>query len=302
MTSDKSIKTSALVVGSNGLIGSALLSKLSASGFAAVGTTRRVPAASGTIPLDLSVTPVSWTIPAGISVAYLCAGVTKLDDCRKDPASSARINVDALGTLAERLAAQGTFVVFLSTSQVFSGTESHPSAETSPTPSTEYGRQKAAAEARVLRLGKRAAVVRITKVSETLAPLFTRWEEALRRGEEIRPFSDMSAAPVPLSHVLDVLIRVGEGRLSGITQVSADRDLSYADMAELVAQRVAASAALVRPVRARDSGLDLEAVPAHTALDTSRLRGLGFLVPDPAAGIRAFLELFSKASGPPVQR
>lgn len=289
MTSSENEKPSALVVGSNGLIGAALLAKLSASGFAATGTTRRVPAASGTLPLDLGAAPASWTVPAGIQIAFLCAGVTKIDDCRKDPSSSARINVDALGTLAEKLAAQGAFVVFLSSSQVFSGTESLPSAETPLSPATEYGRQKAAAEARILRLGQRAAVVRITKVSETLAPLFSRWEKALRRGEEIHPFSDMSAAPVPLSLVLEALIRVGEGRLPGVTQVSADRDLSYADMAELVAQRIKADAALVRPVRARDSGLDLEAVPVHTALDTSRLRGLGLQAPDPSAGIGALV-------------
>lgn len=279
--------SNALVVGSNGLIGAALLAKLSASGYAATGTTRRVPAASGMIPLDLGTAPASWTIPAGIQIAFLCAGITRIDDCRKDPSSSAHINVDALGTLAEKLAAQGTFVVFLSTSQVFSGTEILPSAETPLSPATEYGRQKAAAEARILRLGTRAAVVRITKVSETLVPLFSRWEEALRRGEEIHPFSDMSAAPVPLSLVLDALIRVGEGRLSGVTQVSANRDISYADMAGLVAQCVNAGAELVRPVRARDSGLDLEAVPEHTALDTSRLRGLGLQAPDPTTGIGA---------------
>lgn len=287
MTSSEYEKQSALVVGSNGLIGAALLARLSASGFAAIGTTRRVSAASGAIHLDLGAAPASWTIPAGISTAYLCAGVTKIAECRIDPSSSARINVDALGTLAEKLAAQGAFVVFLSTSQVFSGTESLPSAETPLSPATEYGRQKAAAEARILRLGTRAAVVRITKVSETLAPLFSRWEDALRRGKEIHPFSDMSAAPVPLSLVLDALIRVGEGRLSGVTQISANRDISYAAMAELVAQRVKADAALVRPVRARDSGLDLETVPAHTALDTSRLRELGLKAPDPAAGIGA---------------
>lgn len=292
----------ALVVGSNGLIGAALLAKLSASGFAAIGTTRRVPAVNGTIPLDLSAPPPSWKLPAGIQIAFLCAGVTKIDDCRRDPASSARINVDALGTLAEKLAAQGTFVVFLSTSQVFSGTTSLPAAEMALTPTTEYGRQKAAAEARISRLGARAAVIRITKVAETLAPLFSRWEEILRRGEEIHPFSDMSAAPIPLSLVLDVLIRVGEGRLSGVTQISADRDLSYADMAALVAQRVKAAAALVRPVRALESGLDLEAVPAHTALDTSRMRALGLQAPDPTAGIKYFLESVMKDSGAPARR
>lgn len=291
----------ALVVGSNGLIGAALLAKLSASGFAATGTTRRVPAASGTIYIDLNAAPASWTIPAGVSIAYLCAGVTKLDDCRKDPSSSARVNVDALGNLAEKLAAQGAFVIFLSTSQVFSGTESFPSAETPLTPATEYGRQKAAAEARILRLGARAAVVRITKITETLASLFSRWEEALRRGEEIHPFSDMSAAPAPLSLVVDALVRVGEGRLSGVMQVSADRDLSYAEMAGLVAQRVKAGTALVRPVRARDSGLDLESIPAHTALDTSRLRSLGLQVPDPAAEIKAYLETLMKEPDAPVR-
>lgn len=174
-------------------------------------------------------------------------------------------------------------MVFLSTSQVFSGTVARCAPDASPDPISEYGRQKAAAERRVLSLGERGAVVRLTKVAETLLPLFSRWEAALRRGQEVRPFSDMTAAPVPLSFVVEALTRLADRRLSGITQVSAGRDLSYADMARLVAAHAGADSALIHPILAKESGLDPETIPTHAALDSTRLRRELDLVPPDAA-------------------
>ncbi|HAZ07874.1 MAG TPA: hypothetical protein DCZ01_04965 [Elusimicrobia bacterium] len=286
----------ALVVGADGLIGNALLAKLAAAGSPVVGTTRRNPAGCRVVRLDLSEPPASWRLPPSVSTAFLCAGLTKTDDCRKNPVSSSRINVDAVGSLAGRLADHGAFVVFLSSSQVFSGAVARCAQDAPPDPISEYGRQKAATERRVLSLGKRGAAVRLTKVAETLLPLFSRWEAALRHGQEIRPFSDMTAAPVPLSLVVEALTRLADRRLAGITQVSADRDLSYADMARLVAVHAGADPALIHPILAKESGLDLEAIANRTALDTTRLRReLGLIPPDAAACIAATLASGSAA-------
>lgn len=181
-------------------------------------------------------------------------------------------------------------MVFLSTSQVFSGTVARCAPDAPPDPISEYGRQKAAAEKLVLSLGERGAVVRLTKVAETLLPLFSRWEAAFQRDQEVRPFSDMTAAPVPLSLVVETLARIADRRLSGITQVSADRDLTYADMARLVAVHAGADAALVHPILAKDAGLNLENIPTHTVLDTTRLRReLGLVPPDAAACVETTL-------------
>ncbi len=63
--------------------------------------------------------PSSWRIEQPVDVAYLCAGVCRMALCEEDPVGTANINIDATLALARKLAANGTFLVYLSTNQVF---------------------------------------------------------------------------------------------------------------------------------------------------------------------------------------
>ena len=245
-----------LVVGADSLIGSALVGHLRDAGQGVIGTTRRREAVdASTLYLDLSGDVASWTCPLPISVAYLCAGVTGLESCRREPVPTARVNIDGISTLAQNLVAHGAFVVYLSTNQVFDGTKPHRSPDDPVSPVTEYGRQKAEAERRISRWGDSASIVRLTKVLYPAAPLLYQWREALERGDTVEPFSDMYMAPVPLDHVVTVLRLVGEQCLPGILQVSGDRDISYAEAALMGARMIGADAQLVRPVRTLDANV-----------------------------------------------
>jgi dTDP-4-dehydrorhamnose reductase len=71
---------------------------------------------------------------------------------------------------------------------------------------------------------------------------------------------------------------IGEGRFSGIFQVSGDRDISYADLARHLARRLEADPDLVQPTTSVAAGVEMEHLPRHTTLDASRLQesfGLG---------------------------
>lgn len=274
-----------LVIGSDGAIGRALAAALAARGRTVIGTTRRPNRVAPSAPLlDLSRLPTDWECPTEVEVAYLCAGVAGIDDCRRDPDAAARINTEAPIALARFLAARGAFVVLLSTDRVFSGADPRPRADAPHSPVTEYGRQKAAAENGVLALGSRGSVVRLTKVAESLGPLLGRWNTDLRADRPIFPFSNMMAAPVPLSLAVEAVVRVAERRLSGITQVSANGEISYAEIADLVARRVGTDPTLVHPVPAPSP------VPTHASLDASRLRDeLGLVPPDPRSCVESLL-------------
>ena len=101
-----------LVVGSDSLIGSALITELRDAGQTVVGTTRRQEAVdSSNLYLDLSEQVVEPELPSPVSVAILCAGVTSLEACRLDLDATARVNVDAVPALAKELVARGAFVV-----------------------------------------------------------------------------------------------------------------------------------------------------------------------------------------------
>ena len=283
-------KNTPLVVGADGLIGQALADHLMRAGETVVETTRRLGTISEkSLFLDLVEDVSDWRPPCEVSVAYLCAAVTSLERCRREPLQSARVNVHHTVALAKTLVASGTFVIFPSTNLVYDGSIPFRKAEDAVCPVTEYGRQKVEAERQLLALGETVAtlsrglvsVVRFTKVLGPNMPLFKGWIQALQDGETIYPFSDMVMAPVPLSFAVDVLHRVGEARLPGIVQVSGEKDVTYEQVARHIAQCIGASPDLVQPMRSEEAGLQIESIPSHTTLDTTRLRvELGMEPPD----------------------
>jgi dTDP-4-dehydrorhamnose reductase len=259
-----------LVIGADGQIGRAILAALAAHGETALGTVLQGPAAAGHCVLDLASDPQDWPLPRRVSTAYLCAAVTSLDACRRDPEGTALVNVQRTVAMARRLVERGAFVVFLSSNQVYDGAVPFRRQSDPPCPRTEYGRQKAEAERQLLALGSSAAVVRLTKVLTPAAPLLAAWRRALRAGEIIHPFSDMVMAPLSLPFTVAALEKVAAARKPGIYQLSADRDVSYAEAARRLAAGLPAAAALVEPIESRQAGVPAEAVSPHTTLDMTR--------------------------------
>jgi dTDP-4-dehydrorhamnose reductase len=260
-----------LVVGADGLIGRELAKQLRDAGKSVIETTRRKGATStDRIFLDLSTLSESH-LPDQVSVSFLCASITRLEQCRTDPEKTAAINVHGTISLAKSLINRGSFVVFLSTNLVYDGSVPLQKASCPVNPQSEYGRQKAAVERELLSCGGAAAVVRLTKVLSPDTSLFKGWISALRGEKTIHPFSDVTFSPVSLSFVVEVLIRLASRRLSGITQVSATEDITYEEAAFYLARRLGVGQQLVQPVRASEAGLQMEDRPRYTSLDTNRI-------------------------------
>ncbi|MBU1042273.1 MAG: sugar nucleotide-binding protein [Proteobacteria bacterium] len=274
-----------LVVGADGGIGQALCVALRKDGRYVAGTSRR-DGSPEMLYLDLAGDLGVFAAPAGVGQAFLCAAVTATAQCRMDPAGTACVNVDGTVRLAEQLVRAGVFVVFPSTNMVFDGALPRRAADDARCPLAEYGRQKARAEELLLALGGQVAVVRLTKVLAPGVTLFSGWAEQLQAGRIIRPFSDMPMAPVPLDFVVGALLAIAASRKGGLWQISASRDVSYAEAALRLAARLGADLGLVRPVSWREAAPDMEHVPAHTSLDASLLeKELGLAAPDPLASL-----------------
>jgi dTDP-4-dehydrorhamnose reductase len=271
-----------LVVGADGMIGGSLAAALRGSGADVVATALQPQGPTADcLRLDITEPREAWPIPERVATAYLLAAIPSLDACRHDPQGSRLINVERTLVMARHLVERGARIIFPSTNLVFDGEAPGRRAEDPVAPRTEYGRQKAEAERQLLALGDRVTIVRLTKVVAPAMPLLARWRQALLQGETIRPFTDMVMAPIPLSFVVTVLRAAGAMALPGILQVSADRDVTYAEAAAHVAGWLGVSGSLIQPMPSSAAGLDLEAVPRHTTLDTSRLRqSLGLQPPD----------------------
>jgi dTDP-4-dehydrorhamnose reductase len=262
-----------LIIGADGNFGRILSEQLGKSGKKVLGTTRRQGAISKShIFLNLSNELTDWYPPAPVEVAFFCAAVTSLEQCRQNPEESRKINVRSTISLAKKLVDSGTFVIFPSTNLVFDGSLPYRQAEDPVSPQTEYGRQKAEVEAQLLlSLGNSVSIVRFTKILTSHTPIIKQWIQDLSKKTVIHPLSDMLLAPVSLAFAVEVLLKVAEIKPPGIIQVSGERDVTYAEIAYRIASFLGVSSDLVQPITSADAGLEREATPQHTTMDNTRL-------------------------------
>jgi dTDP-4-dehydrorhamnose reductase len=272
VTVDSSTSLKHLVIGVNGTIGSALYSRLRSIGESVKGTTQRQQSVLGRDIVYLNLLdPSSWRVEQPVDVAYICAGVCRMALCEEDPVGTANINIDATLALARKLAANGTFLVYLSTNQVFSGESPYAKAEAEYGAQNEYGRQKARIEALLKANCPSLAIVRLTKVVEPQFPLIQNWIQQLTSQQPVRAFKDMMLAPVSLRQVVDIIIKIGEKKQSGIYHVSGAEDVSYYDLACYLADQLSCSRTLVQSADAREGGMQKSFLPKFTTLDCSSI-------------------------------
>ena len=264
-----SLRGTHLIIGGDGLIGAALYQRLTQTGKSVIATTRRkAPMSEATTYLDLS-EPNTWQIPAENRVAYICAAISRYADCHADPEGSRLTNVTNTTRLVRHLVESGCFVMFVSSNSVFDGRLPYRKITDPVDPQTEYGRQKAEVEAQISELGDRVCILRVTKVFPKNPPLLMNWIAALRNGTIIRPFQDLTCAPVPLETISECLIRLGSTEKPGIWHLSGDRDVSYAELASELAERSNLDRSLINPQSVRSSSHYSEHIPRFTSLDCS---------------------------------
>jgi len=263
-----------LVVGANSEIGSATARLMRRQGKRVIATTRRRPANSDEVLLDLSEPIENFTIPEGVRCACIFVAVARLAACEADPTGSAHINVRQSIALVDRFAAGGIYTLFLSTNQVFNGDHLRVLAHTPVSPISEYGRQKAHAEQLLQARMSNGAPVGILRLAKVVSPgmsLLTTWKRELTAGRPILAFSDMTMAPTPVDIVAESITRMMEDRLSLIAQLTGPRDVTYAEVGRFIAERLGTSPGLVRPINALDNGMPRGSTPRNTTLDSSLL-------------------------------
>jgi dTDP-4-dehydrorhamnose reductase len=255
-----------LVVGADGALGRAACTYFETQGVTVIGTSRR--RGGDHHYLDLTV-PASWEVLPEVDAALICAGVTSIVECAQDPTRTKQVNVRGTAGLAAKLAAQGAFVLYLSSNQVFDGAISHRSRDSYPCPVSEYGRQKALAEAGMRHLIDRenGAILRLTKVMTLGTSIVQTWRRDLTAGQRIGPFSNLPLAPISLDFALETMETIFSDRLSGVFHASSQEDSSYLSLAHVVADHIGADPGLIKPVEAVPGSIGFDFLPRFSSLD-----------------------------------
>ncbi|MDP7605120.1 MAG: sugar nucleotide-binding protein, partial [Alphaproteobacteria bacterium] len=176
--------------------------------------------------------------------------------------------------------------------RVFDGIRSDYCADDGRTPTTEYGRQMAEIEDRILDLGGLGTVLRLTKVLSHDDVLLFGWLQTLAVGGKIEAANDMVMAPITADLAVRILVELGAMGAQGIFQMSANRDLTYLEVAWKLAAAVGASDTAVESVpHSVLAGLSDVAnvpgfAPSHSTLDSTRIgKIIGIPRPSPEEAI-----------------
>lgn len=260
-----------LIVGVDSALGSRLAKVLAARGHKIIGTSHR-GLNSEHIYLDLLDDPSSWVLPNNIDVACLFAGVTNIRDCEDLATSTSRaVNVEATIKLSERLFSDGAFLFFPSSNHVFDGHEIEIPPDTPQNPVLEYGRHKMEVENFLLRKPEQVAILRLSKVLHDDFPLFNRWLYDLKAGKPIYPFEDLWMAPVSEDMMTKSISLICEQQLSGLFQLSGNREVSYYEAGLLLSKYIQVKPDLVIPSLGIDCGVLPTTLRRHSTLESSTL-------------------------------
>jgi len=271
-----------LVIGGNSLLGQTVALELTQAGRRVLCTTRRPQRAQEkqNTFLDLA----STQTPANLlsikpHTVIFCAALTSQKACEDDQLTSMQVNVNSVFRISQEFLSMGSNVVYMSSNAVFSGQFPHTSATSPITASSVYGKQKAEAETRLLTLGNKICILRFSKLSHSLLPLIKGWAESVSNKNIIYPFSNAPLSPVSTQLAARAVRLVAERPIPGISQLSASRDISYADAAYFLANKLGWPINYVHPVNSIDhSGI---VFPDYTTMDCSKLASFGIDSPEP---------------------
>jgi len=271
-----------LLIGQDGVIGSALADFLRARGDNIICTTQRPERVKpGVLLLNLTSQINRSQLPEA-DVAIFCAALTGYSRCRENPIIAEQVNSAAPHAIAQSLSAQNTRCIYLSTSAVFDGSKALVK-ETEPvSPITTYGATKADGEKGVLALDQRHAVARFTKVLSLEHSLVSSWIKQLKSNEPVSAFSDMTLSPILLENVVKMLVAIMDEGSRGIHHLSGSADVSYAELALYLARQLGVNQELVKVRSVAEAHIPRQEAPPYTSLGCGRMEKMaGFLPPHP---------------------
>ena len=218
----------ALVTGSGGLLGHALLRALRRRGVRTEALTRR----------ELDVTrgaAVRRAIGrAAPDVVFHCAAYTAVDRAESEPQRAFAVNESGAAHMAEAAETVGALIVYPSTDYVFSGDSAVPYRPADATaPLSVYGQSKLAGEAAVRRSGARHLIARTSWLFGAGGRNFVDAVLArANRGERVRVVDDQTGRPTWTEELARVLVEFACAEREGVHHVACAGRATWRELAQ----------------------------------------------------------------------
>lgn len=278
-----------VVLGANGLVGSALVREATERGREVIGTyhTERpcfdVASGEGAVHLERFDLREAHRIEAILkrsnpNAVINCAAMTDVDGCEANPDQARAVNAEAPGRIARACAHRSVPFVHFSTDYVFDGTANDLyDEEDEPNPLQVYGETKRAGERAVRGAHPEALVCRLSFVYGRHGATgelegFPAWViERAHSGESIPLFADQLITPTRAGDAATTALELIERGITGTLHVACDDCLTPYRFGRCVLERVAPSAR-ERCERTSLADIDRPAPrPAYTCLATDKV-------------------------------
>jgi dTDP-4-dehydrorhamnose reductase len=225
-----------MVTGASGLVGSAIVARLAATGF-----THR--------DLDITDADAVQRTVGDFDLVINCA-VIGVDECERNPALARAVNVDGPANLAR--AAKS--ILHFSSNYVFDGREEKFYAiDDEARPVNQYGRTKLEGERAVLRLNRNAYVIRSSWIFGPGKESFiSTVHRRLRAGERVRAVGDVWASTTYVVDLVEHVVQIIERREFGLHHVVNAGVCSNETFAREAARIAGADLQLVEAASTRD--------------------------------------------------
>jgi dTDP-4-dehydrorhamnose reductase len=228
-------KTKVIVLGADGLLGSALMR--TQTGYQVVGTSRRSQS-----PLykyfhaQSSLVSLYGTHP-DVKAVVVCMAQSSVSACNQDPSTSLEINLTNTLRLCHEASELGLHVVLFSSEYVFDGMYILPYNEQSPrNPKTLYGIQKKCLESLAGLFSGTVTILRISKLlsEEDQRSFYARMLRDLRTSRLYRASSEQVFTPIDLEIAANLVFRCIEERLFGLYNLCGSLHITRLELAKLM--------------------------------------------------------------------
>ena len=228
-----------LIVGGDGSIGKQLGAYWSQKKIPFHSSTRKKHLVSDVKPfIDLNKLN-NFEMKFSYDAIIFCIAISKLEECESQPTITRRINVSKTYELCSFFSKFGSYILFISSNQVFGESKPFAKFNDNTAPLNEYGRQKLEAEYLISGLPN-YGILRLTKVVHPECSLFLEWYNKLDNNIPVNAFVDLTLSPVSLKNV------IVQKKENGIYQCSGDVDISYYNYALKFAKQGGIPVELIR--------------------------------------------------------
>ena len=222
-----------LIVGINSYVGSNLGKYLKIKKYKIYGTTKeKIIKKKKIFYFDLK-KPNFDNLDIKFDDAIICASITSVKKCEKNPNITRKVNVNNTVKLLKYLSSKSIFTIFISSNLVFDGKKPFNKVNEKTNPISEYGKQKLLVEKFIKTKNyNNFSIIRFTKVIGENSKFIKNLKIKILKKRRFIYSGEYFISPINISKVCKIILKVIKNKNKGIFQAGGKKEYNLKEFIE----------------------------------------------------------------------